>query len=674
MGMRRWTRVAILVAGASACAAPSGCSSSTSAADGVVGDASVDAPDSPPVGDVPAATDGLDAPDGPACPLTLELRDPMDDPDNGIALMVPYNSQRFIRIGVRACYVPVPDQPVTFAIVEDPKGVFALVSDSSTTGPDGDVLLGVGSPQEDRDGDGRIEACVAPGDCLEVKVRTAGCCVSPLIVQFAAYTGSYPLLSTGKVKLFKKSAAAPTLCADLKADALPSALAGVGPIDLQTAAKFETLPNLETELKQSYTVFCTATETGTEYPVKAYGCVDDVDVEFQSTKHVECPLNDIPPRLVGTYNVTTTLDLGTSLPPQVEVVGNFLIELVSSPTDAILKMMCDPAIQGGSGSQLESLCGYVFNNPDQPDVTNLTTIGTIVRGILDGYWQTHATNLCPDPSNPDSCSWIDAPGPGDALWKPMLRSRMTCLKEPDSAGLVALGGCTETWDTAVFRWWTPSLGCQPNIPPCGEIPVPLASIAGIGGSITAPIEVRRVEQNSKLAITRHEVGLKYGALLDYAMEKVLLPNVYGDGTGGLPAVDSIEAMIAVSLAGNACLVDQSCCHAFAADVVAQSGGAVTVNLVEGACDQWVANGGSFVRGLMTGLDTPATTFWFGTPVADGSTILADEPCAILDANGDMKIDELGLQAGAQQCVWDVEVAPGDGSDYPLRAFFWGVRD
>ena len=194
----------------------------------------------------------------------------------------------------------------------------------------------------------------------------------------------------------------------------------------------------------------------------------------------------------------------------------------------------------------------------------------------------------------------------------------------------------------------------------------------MSGLITADIEARLVEKNTRLAITRHALNLQYGALLDFVLEKILLPQVFGDGTDSLPSVDSFEALMSALMAGRACLVAGTCCHDFAANLVAQSGGAVEATLVETACDSLIPSGGTYIREFVTDLDTPTGGFTIGTPVADGTKYLTDQPCLITDIGNDMRFDALGGQSADMQCAWDASLTLG-GFDYRPSATFYGNR-
>jgi hypothetical protein len=617
------------------------------------------------IADSDVTSDRVTTDDGD-CQITLGYADPvMDDPANGYHLELSFNGQRDMRVKATACNAVAPDVSISYEEVSDPDDLCSLDLEGFPTDADGISSVIVGSPQSALEGECTFKACQEGTDnCLTFNVHVVEKVKVPLSVGFAEYTGVHPQVSLGYVRLFKKADPSKNRCDSLKSEALPTASDGRGPISILLTAKFETLKNLETELTQSYTVYCYATEPGSDQK-RAYGCVDDVTVEAGAKRFVECPLDDIPPKIVGSYNLTTTLNMVSGLPPQVQLVVNYIIDFLQSPTGAILKLMCDPNIWGANGGALQGLCEYIFVDITTPDIDNLTTIGTIARDIIDALLMSLLEANCPDKVHPETCSQVFTIGGdvGEMLRKLTLLSTMKCDKEPGQDGLIALGDCSEKWHSVVI-YWTLGKNCAPSDPTCGAVQLSLNSLPGMGGTITADIEARLVEKNTRLAITKHPVNLKYGALIDFVLEKILLPQVFGNGSDGLPAVDSFEAMIGSLLAGKACLQTGTCCHDFAVNLVGQTGGALGVNLVEGACDALINTGGQYVRSFLTDLDTDTSNFQIGTP--------ADTPCAIFDKNNDMKFDALGAMPVEQQCLWDATLTLGN-IDYSPDATFYGNR-
>jgi len=597
------------------------------------------------------------------CPRMLNYVDQMELPVEGYHFQLVFNGARDIRVKVTACDAAVKGEWITFEEVEDAQDLCVLDVSGASTGDDGIAAVEVRSPQDTKQGDCKVKACLGD-DCLMFNILVAGKEIVPLVVGFAQYRGQYPQVNSGTVYIYKNQANGKPNCADIPVDDQSvTATDKKGPVSLLTTVQFPKLPGLAEgqETSQTYTVRCFASEGGTGVS-RAYGCVDDVRVELGARTFVECPLDDIPPKLVGSYDIDSTFDMVSGLPPNVATVVNHIIGFFSSPTGEVLLLMCDPNLWTG-GSALQDLCNWVFQDPAHPDPTKLTSTGEIIRQIADALLVGLLVSNCPYPDNPQLCEQIYFTGKdiGDILKKFRLQSTMTCSKEPDANGLVAFGGCREVWHTVVLRW-TLGKDCPPTDDQCGAISLSLSSIPGVENTITADLEVQLVNKGTGLHIAKHKVNLKYGALVDFALEKILLPQIFGDGSDGLPAVDSFEAMIGALLAGKACLRAWTCCEEFATNVVGQTGGVLAQNLVEGACDALITTGAQYVRGFLTGLDATPDNFNIGTP--------ADKPCAIFDTNKDMRYDALGKKSAP--CEWDATLTLGT-YDYQPDGTFYGTR-
>jgi len=210
---------------------------------------------------------------------------------------------------------------------------------------------------------------------------------------------------------------------------------------------------------------------------------------------------------------------------------------------------------------------------------------------------------------------------------------MVCTKEPDATGRIALGGCRENWNTVILHW-TPGQDCDPADDECGRREFSLASVTGTD-PLTADIEVQLVEKNHKLAIAQHDLDIRFGVLIDFTLERVLMPLLFGDGEDGLPQVDTFEKLIGALLAGRPCLdaAGTSCCASFATNLSGQAGVTLSASAIEGACDALVTQGAAYIRDFLLGLDGATGGFTIGTPT--------DQPCAIVDSDGNMKYDALG---------------------------------
>jgi hypothetical protein len=183
--------------------------------------------------------------------------------------------------------------------------------------------------------------------------------------------------------------------------------------------------------------------------------------------------------------------------------------------------------------------------------------------------------------------------------------------------------------------------------------------AGLSGDIDVSLG-----DSNGIDIGRHAVNLRFGSLFGFTTEKILLPQMFGGGTDGLPAVASFEALFGSMTGGKGCLYGWTCCEAFSDNVIGQTGPVegLTANLVTAACEALVQTGSEYLRGHLGRLDSELQEFSIGTPL--------DQPCQLFDSNDDMRFDGWGRKVSA--CVWDAEFR-FEGVSFQPTSSFWGVR-
>ncbi len=490
---------------------------------------------------------------------------------------------------------------------------------------------------------------------------------APLTVGFADYKGAYAMLDSADIRLFKQAANGKPTCADFPsvADVSKAQATVTSPtVSINGTYPFLNLPNLDKDKEQMYTIIGLA-RVGTG-PTQAWACNDkDGKVEYGSQTYVELTLKDIPPRIVGSYDVTSTFDLVSGLPPTVQTVVYAITGFFQNPTAEILLLVCK---LGGSNNTLSSFCGYVFDDPSNPDINHLTGTGDIAAQIINALLIGILESNCPDKTDPTLCSKIYWTGQdvSDILTSFQILSTFTFNKEPDDKGFIPAQYTQEVWHSVRLRW-TLGKNCPPSDPDCGWQKFSFSQIPGIDNAISGSFDAT-VLPAWTLSIAPHKLDLKYGALINFAIEKWLLPKLFGDGSDGLPAVDCYGAMIGSLMAGKACLQTSDCCSAtgtcadccqtFAQNLSNQAGGSLTTNLIAGACEALISTGQTYLRNMLTGLDATPDNFTIGTK----------EPCALYDTNADMKLDTIGKQDN--QCKWDAELTIGSAT-YPPNGTFYG---
>ncbi len=592
--------------------------------------------------------------------MALDYVDEQDDPDNDYHYIVSLGARRDIRAKAHECGKGVDDVGVEFTLVEESYEGACTLDVGYTWTVDGGLVID-GVQGGNRRGSCLVKACLDDGEtCLDFRILIFPKDPDPLIVGIREYHGDYPQLDTFKVLLFKEGSTASPTCEDLLPGALPTATTESAAVSIMSLAKFKQLPKLDTELSQTYTVLAQCWESkDLDKTVRAYGCKDDVRVEWGDSRYVEIDCSDIPPRIVGSYDLTSTFDLVSGLPPKVADVVDVIIGLFQNPTGQILLLMCHPKFGAVGGS---SFCNYLFEDLKDPTLDNMKSVGTIVSDIINAILLGLLADNCPG-DDPELCTNIFQIGGdvGDILKKFQLKSTMTCTKEPDKNGLLPMGTCREVWHTVILKW-TLGKDCDPLDDECGAITLSMSAIPGIENAVAANIEAQLLP-GYKLAIAKHPLDLKYGALVNFAIEKILLPQVFGSGQDGLPAVDSYEKLIGSLLAGRDCIYAGTCCAEFAANLLGgTSAPGLTTNLIEGACDALINTGSEYLRSTLIGLDSTPQNFQIGTPLGD--------PCQMFDHNKDMRFDALG--AKNKPCNWDAGLTIG-GAVYDPEGIFYGTR-
>ena len=173
----------------------------------------------------------------------------------------------------------------------------------------------------------------------------------------------------------------------------------------------------------------------------------------------------------------------------------------------------------------------IFADPKNPKLGEYGTIGSFVINIVDQIIVNLLKNNCPYEDDPDLCSKIYFTGRdvGMILQKFRILSTMNCTKEPvmdwsdpDAGAIISKGDCTENWHTVVFsgRWartaTRPTWNAGPNTSRCR----PFRHRKG-----DQRRDQRQDHRGQYLHIDQHAVNLKYGALINFALEKILLPQV-----------------------------------------------------------------------------------------------------------------------------------------------------
>ena len=556
---------------------------------------------------------------------------------------VSFNGDRSLRVLYKEDGAAKENVPIKFEVIEDPEGVGKMAVATKYTDASGIA-------------DGTVKVVKAVPTTFKVKVTVvgAGDKVAPLyfVINSQAKVQAYLTVSFQyagdrvfdgvKVYLYKNESttAADKPCSGIDPLDLPTADLEKGPVQINQTVKFELLPGLEDESQQYYTV-CARGEKADGSPL-TYGCNDvDGHVSITTSTHVPVVLNDIAPRLAGQYDVETTMDLLSPLPDNVENIVGTVLDFFERPSASLLRLVCMI-----DNSTLQDLCGYVFDDPTDPQIDELSTVGQIVLELIDAYLQAYV----------EQWTGYDIIGIGDDV-RDLIR-QLTLIStyelkvEPADDGTIPANQTSASWHSIKFRW-TYGLECQPTDDSCGVITMNVQSLGQNPVTATFPATVGVQPGFLELGIGEHSLTLHYGALLNYILQKVVLPRVFGDGSDGLPVVDSYEALIKSLLGGGKECLDpmapQTCCQAFTANVVAQAGDAVPAAVLTQACESLITLGATYLETKLNDLDLDTgKNLFLKTP--DGL------PCKVYDTNNNMKIDAWGKKEPAtDRCVWDIQL-------------------
>jgi hypothetical protein len=586
---------------------------------------------------IPTQSDGVTATDsGPTdtsitvqnYKLGFELAAGDDDiscaSTNHCTIFLSYNEERSLEVVYTGDGSPIASQLVQFSIENDPKDLGKLSTFSSYTNGEGVAGVQV-QPKQSAPGSFTVKAMAEGAAPLYFDVQITPKGTVPLTV-LAKYTGNRPL-TTYNVRLYLTNDSAPN-CDDLNKLYNEETAHQQSPAtNLTQSVKFTQFPGLENDGAQHYTILVYAlNELGA---VLAWGCnAADGEVKYGYSTTVIVDLLDVPPKYKGTYEVTSYFDFVSALPDEAEPYVNILLDFFGSPVEAILNLTCTLG-----GNVLGEFCDFLFDASGNPTFTGelvMDFLDTILAATTkDTIWGTIMT------SGGDIASMLQQFEMGAII---------TFKDEPDDKGIWTEDLTEENWDKVVVKW-SLDANCDPFLDEdCGKMQFSLGAIDQ-QGTITGSF-IASVANDWELTIDDHPINLKYGALLNHVIEKMLLPMMTGWEPGKAYKVDSYEELFQYLLAGDECLTPgfpKSCCAVFAEDVAAQAGN-LAQGLLESTCDLLTDMGAAYIRNALLDLDIDT---------GDGFTIGTAQPCIFYDANEDMVVD--GFGTAADMCTWKASI-------------------
>mgnify|MGYP003347977765 CR=1 FL=1 len=208
--------------------------------------------------------------------------------------------------------------------------------------------------------------------------------------------------------------------------------------------------------------------------------------------------------------------------------------------------------------------------------------------------------------------------------------------------------------------WSLGQPCNPNDPACGKKTIDISAFQD--KAIVGHFDLHRNAIKSMITIDPHALDVKWGALVNYLVEKQLLPLIAGD-----PNVDSYGALLKVLMGGKGCLAKDTCCADFAAKLFGKGGSPFGTQMLTGMCNSLVDLGNVYVESQLNGLDAKS-----GDPNSGKGLLLGAKDCPVFDVNGDNVIDQIG--SPTKPCAWDMTLGLAAGqTPKPLKANFWAKR-
>lgn len=462
---------------------------------------------------------------------------------------------------------------------------------------------------------------------------------APVLLASHEYVGAQGF-SSFTLRLFRQNAGGQPSCGAVHPDAggvPPTPDVELGPFGAGQQAQVMDLPGLDAAGEQAWTVqFVGPASDGA---IRAVGCEGGVVVRSDATATALVYVLDLAPRFRGEYRSETRLDLVTGASGPIGTAVNALVDLFTQPGALVLRWAC----QNASGN-LGTVCGYLVNSSGAPTLLG----GVIVDAANVAFLQLISSALGDNVT-------ITGQTVSEVLRDLRLLSDLVLGAEPAASkpgfdgALFAPGLATESWTYARFRW-KHDASCKNAPDPllCGWGDIPLETVYGFrpGGALEAGVDM-----DFDLHITRHRVdGLSYGPLVNAIVERYLLPLMFGDGSNGLPPVDSWDKLVATLFGDPYCLYYDDCCEYFAYRL--EDDVPIWVSpFLPAACEAAIPLAANVVRNQLLNLDGEMHV---GTPIGEG--------CRSYDGDADRWVDAWGT--AANRCAWDLYFPTGSGDFSP----------
>jgi hypothetical protein len=253
---------------------------------------------------------------------------------------------------------------------------------------------------------------------------------------------------------------------------------------------------------------------------RAYGCNDELpETQKGEVSTAKVEIRDTAPSIRGTYQVTHTFRFKSGLPDRARNIVELIGTLATDPAGFVL---------GTSDTKglLELLADFLPDDSFVGDKIDSLLSKDIIKNALGSVLSNGAKSWV----DANAAGWVERSRNVTASIYEVLESftvkgeiqiNQTQLGE-NGAVVIPEGGATQTWNQ--YSIAEPG-SCNEEGSDCSRRQVSGSSLGSVEGTFTGTIK------NGKLAIDKHPMTLNYGALMLLAVEKVVLPSIFGSSCG-----------------------------------------------------------------------------------------------------------------------------------------------
>lgn len=400
-----------------------------------------------------------------------------------------------------------------------------------------------------------------------------------------------------------------------------------------------------------YTVLAVAADQGGT--LLAVGCNDtDALMEYGTSTSVQIALNAPVPSYAGLYAMEIDWGLLDALPSELQAYLGMFLDYLTGPAGGTLRLACTL-----TDNASQALCDLLFQDPENPSTASMTPYGELVLGILDG----HLAELTSTGSILSLANSVTG-----TLDKARFGLNLDLQQEPDATGFLSSDHTALTWTSLTIRWELQT-GCEGTEDGCWKV-IPAEVFDQAVAEAHPEIVIPGYGDGVYHAADIHTFALDFhwGAFFLHIVENEMLPAVAGDGSDGLPKVDSLHHFLNALLGGKECLAVDDCCQRLADEMTQLTDVSFPANILEEGCHALVTLGSPTLEGYLLSLDEgPVAGPSFQTPT--------DDSCALFDNDSDGVIDAWGQESSEEACHLQVTLSYQDQPATTSTADFRAVR-